>query len=225
MRRRIFSTLFASTLVLALVPAAVADEHREIDDVHAEIGLPDQFALGEPERVSITFENRTEWDITDAVVGMTMRIDDTELDASAVGVSGPIDGEQATFDDPVAEYTASLPDDGGFTIGAGETVELDLDITIDHTTADSGQLEVRVSGEIDGEMTSDGSFQDFTVTGVQDTDDEEVDEEADRPEAIPAGSAGLAADGGVGLPLLLGLLGAALLALSLVARRPARQRR
>jgi hypothetical protein len=232
MRRRISSILFASALVVALAPAAVADEHRDIDDVHAEVSLPEEFTLGEPERIALSFENRTEWDITDAVVSMTLRgYEPDTLDAWAEGAVGPIEGERDTFELRVAEHTAALPPDGGFTIGAGETVQLDLDITIEDAPH-SGQLEVRVAGEIDGEMTGDGDFQAFSIAGVEDdavgerdpdTQPDAEDEADERPEEIPAGSAGLAADGAATVPIVLGLLGGLLLLGALLAPRLRRQ--
>ena len=229
MRRRIISALFASALVLAIAPAAVADEHRDIDDVHAEVSLPEEFTLGEPERITLSFENRTEWDITDTVVSMTLRYQPGDLDAWTEGAAGPIAGERDTFELEVANYTATLPPEGGFTVGAGETVDLDLDITIDHAPHGS-QLEVRVTGQIDGEMTGDGDFQAFSIAGVEDpatdetADDPETDDEVERPEEISAGSAGLAADGGAATPVVLGLLGALLLMGALLAPRLRRQR-
>jgi hypothetical protein len=229
MRRCISSALFASALVLAIAPAAVADEHRDIDDVHAEVSLPEEFTLGEPERITLSFENRTEWDITDTVVSMTLRYQPGDLDAWTEGAAGPIAGERDTFELEVANYTATLPPEGGFTVGAGETVDLDLDITIDDAPHGS-QLEVRVTGQIDGEMTGDGDFQAFSIAGVEDpatdemADDPETDDEVERPEEIPAGSAGLAADGGAATPVVLGLLGALLLMGALLAPRLRRQR-
>lgn len=229
MRRRIISALFASALVLAIAPAAVADEHRDIDDVHAEVSLPEEFTLGEPERITLSFENRTEWDITDTVVSMTLRYQPGDLDAWTEGAAGPIAGERDTFELEVANYTATLPPEGGFTVGAGETVDLDLDITIDDAPHGS-QLEVRVTGQIDGEMTGDGDFQAFSIAGVEDpatdemADDPETDDGVERPEEIPAGSAGLAADGGAATPVVLGLLGALLLMGALLAPRLRRQR-
>jgi hypothetical protein len=228
MRRRISSALFASALVLATAPAAVADEHRDIDDVHAELSLPEEFTLGEPERITLSFDNRTEWDITDTVVSMTLRYQPGDLDAWTEGAAGPIAGERDTFELEVANYTATLPPEGGFIVGAGETVDLDLDITIEDAPHGS-QLEVRVAGQIDGEMTGDGDFQEFSIAGVEEpatdemADDPETDDEVERPEEIPAGSAGLAADGGAATPVVLGLLGALLLMGALLAPRLRRQ--
>jgi hypothetical protein len=228
MRRRISSALFASALVLATAPAAVADEHRDLDDVHAELSLPEEFTLGEPERITLSFDNRTEWDITDTVVSMTLRYQPGDLDAWTEGAAGPIAGERDTFELEVANYTATLPPEGGFIVGAGETVDLDLDITIEDAPHGS-QLEVRVAGQIDGEMTGDGDFQEFSIAGVEEpatdemADDPETDDEVERPEEIPAGSAGLAADGGAATPVVLGLLGALLLMGALLAPRLRRQ--